>query len=178
MKKIIIFIVLLFLYSGVVNAEGMFPGLNKKIEHHSLGTTIKSEISIKNILREANLDFKVEDALPNDGTPRRIITAKKTGAILNINGRPDVISSFVIIVPTDDNIVNLNSLLVMGAALDTFCTHNSSDGGKLFLQKYSNFISSNKLKCNGIVGKCKYEMIQSEKKAKSQLFIVTFEPKN
>ncbi|MGD0280674.1 MAG: hypothetical protein ABSC11_15410 [Smithella sp.] len=178
MKKNIIIAIIVLIISQNVLAEEMFPGLNKKNNKHSLGLENKIEISLADIFRNAELQFKVEYSPLKDGTVRRIITVENSGAILYITGNPDVISSSVIIVPSKENIININSLLVMGATMDTLCTHNYPKDANMFLKKYSDFIGSNKTETRGTVGKCKYEMFQSESTVKNKLYAIDFKSKN
>lgn len=185
MKRLFIITVVLLLCGFIENkavAEEMFVGLNKNIEKHSLGGSIKSEMTVENILHQAHLEFKAEDTAPSEssGIPNRLITAKDTGADLVIEGRPYVTSVSITIIPADEDnaIFNLHSIVMMSAALNTFCLYNKNDRNDVFFKQYSDFIGSNKLKHNGLAGKCKYEMIQPKKNSSMQFSIVTFKSKN
>jgi hypothetical protein len=181
MKKnvLFIFIIIIFFTSiSYAKKNELFPAYDEYLEKHSFGGPSNAELSICKILQDANLKYKIDNITLKDGTQKKLIKVNNASSIIDIEGNPYVISSSVMIIPTDDDLINLNSLVTMGATLNVFCTSSSPNESRKFLNIYNKFIGNNALSKKGLIGKCKYEMAQMNKRSSHYFFMVQFKPKN
>lgn len=122
----------------------------------------KAENKLLSFLNEAKIFVEITESPLADGTYRKMYQAKTS--MVEVIGKPEVKQVSYMMVPSKSDTENLESILVLGGVLSTFCTNgNKSENGK-FVKKFMEIFDKDDFnKMETKVGKCNAEISKGSK---------------